>query len=441
MGDVVVIGAGAAGLTAAIFAAEQLNPEEHQVVVLDGALKPGDKILISGGGRCNLTNKSVTADDYNGGAPDQIASILEQFGSERAQDWIHNMGVRLKTESDGRVFPANDNSHAVLNALLRQLKAARVDLRCSHKVTGIKPHPTGFTIQSRGPNGPRDDVNAHALIIATGGLSMPESGSDGSLMKTLGRFGHTIIPTTPALVGLVLESSSSVGGSFCALRGSSIDGILSLYERTGSERKLLATSEGTILFTHYGLNGPAPKTFSRHWLRALVDNPQAELEVSMSLTQHTDPIKLDRWMCAHTEAQPRRFVSSMLGRLLPVKLAKLVAAAAGGDVLLSHLDEELRAAIIKQLLDTPITITDTRGYDHAEATAGGIDLKEVDIPLMQSQRIPGLYLCGEILDVDGPAGGYNFQWAWSSGHLAGLGAAKQILSRQTAASTAQTVAS
>ena len=423
--DIVVVGAGAAGLTAAIVAAQQVVPHGHRVLLLESARKPGAKILVSGGGRCNVTNAAVTPDGFCGGPRNIIRKVLSAFDAGRTRAWFAGMGVPLKLEPSGKYFPSSDSARTVLDALLTSAQRAGAELKAGMRVTTVTPTASGFTLHATDTEKQRSTIHARRLIVATGGLALPKSGSDGALMQQIGRLGHSIIPTTPALAPLMLRAGKTTSGRYAEFRGITIDVRLRSHRGT-QPGKPTAEETGSLVFTHFGVSGPAPMNLSRHWLRARLDHPDTDWHVTLGLPQFESTRDAETWILEHARQHPRRHVSSMLGTILPDRIADALTEDCGGDSQLSELSRDTRQRLASLLTAMPLDVTGTRGYAHAEATAGGINLREIDARTMASRVAKGLHLCGEILDVDGRIGGFNFQWAWSSGYVAGHGAAHSL---------------
>jgi predicted Rossmann fold flavoprotein len=389
--DIAVVGAGAAGLTAAMFA--KRTAPDARVVALDGALKIGTKILISGGGRCNVTHHTVSADDFNGNR-NAIARVLRTFTVEQTVRWLAELGVTLKREETGKLFPASDRARSIVDALLRGCEG--VEIRTSHRVESIESSEDGFRL---------GDLTASRVILATGGRSVPKTGSDGRGYALAQSLGHTITDTFPALVPLIVEE----GHWLTALSGTSAEVELSVKSETG---RVLTRHRGSMLCTHFGISGPVALDVSRHWIAArgtLVANflPGETFE------------SLDAQLIDETKRNPRATITSVFRGRLPQRLLDAVA----GSTPLGILTKTDRRRIVRALVETAVPVVRDRGFDYAEVTAGGVPLNEVDLSTMHSRRREGLYLCGEILDVDGRIGGFNFQWAWASGRLAGMHAA------------------
>ncbi|MBX3729683.1 MAG: aminoacetone oxidase family FAD-binding enzyme [Candidatus Sumerlaeia bacterium] len=408
--DVAIVGAGAAGLAAAYFAGEAARGAGRRIVVLDGARKLGAKILVSGGGRCNVTNERVTADDYWGGPRPVIRNVLRAFDERRTLDWMAELGVPLKLEPSGKYFPASDSARTVLDALLRGVRELGAEVRAAARVREVQQTAAGFDVVLDGG----ERIAARRVVMATGGLSLPKSGSDGLGLRLMAGLGHAMVPTTPALVPLVLGGPEAA--RFAALQGVTCEARLALREPSG---RRLEERAGSLLFTHFGLSGPAALDLSRHWLRARLETPARDLRVTLGHPQLGDEQAAHEWLVAEAARTPRRQVTSALHELVPDRLAHAMPASAG---LLADMTREQRRELARALTALALPVTGDRGYTFAETTAGGVALGEVDHRTMESRRVPGLHLCGEMLDVDGRIGGFNFQWAWSSGYLAGRGA-------------------
>ncbi|HSG98771.1 MAG TPA: NAD(P)/FAD-dependent oxidoreductase [candidate division Zixibacteria bacterium] len=422
--DLAVVGAGAAGLAAAIFAAESVRSSGFLVLLVDGAQRPGAKILVSGGGRCNVTHRDVTPNDFCGGSSHVVQKVLRAFDHHATVAWFERLGVALKCEDTGKLFPMTDDAHTVLSALLHRVDQLGIKRHFGHRVTDIRPSPTGFEITTSAGQTRDTLIRACRVIVATGGLALPKSGSDGAGLAILERLGHTIVPTTPALVPLTLKRSRSIAGRFTEFQGTALEARLRV--TAGRATKPYAETEGAVLFTHFGLSGPAAMDLSRHWLRLKHDQPDADIHVTMGVREFVSIADADRHLTAAAQTHPRRHIETLLRNWWPSRIAEAVARDLGPETTLATLTREKRLHLATLLAAMPLEVTGTRGYSHAEATAGGVDLREVQWRTMASRRIPGLHLCGEILDVDGRIGGFNFQWAWSSGYCAGTGAVAQV---------------
>jgi len=443
--DIAIVGAGAAGMMAAICAGRTLRERapDANVVVLDGAKRVGAKILVSGGGRCNVTHDVVRADDYAGPTRNQVKKILATFSVEQTIAFFEALGVRLKREDTGKLFPISDQARTVLDALSRAMQQAGVDLRENHRVTAIDQcHDNSPpTTSARTPEMSRDHQTAPALsagdprfviqhtqgalhatrlILATGGRSLPKTGSDGFGYELAKRLGHSVTDTWPALVPLVLEHNHWLTD----LPGISADVELFVAANTG---KVLHRQRGAMLATHFGISGPAPMDISRHLTAARRDDPDATL--CANLTPGLTFEQADAQLLAVAQRDPKGTVLAALPRRLPERLSRALLQRELGiepHTTLAHLPRDDRRAIARALTGLRLPVRRDRGYLHAEVTAGGVPLGEVELKTMASRRCDGLHLCGEMLDCDGRIGGYNFQWAWCTGRLAGLAAAEAL---------------
>ena len=395
---VVIVGAGAAGLATAIFAGDA------GATLLESARKPGAKILVSGGGRCNVTNRAVSERDFWGGKRSIVRRILRAFDAARSARWFADLGVPLHEEADGKLFPDTNRARDVLDALVAAAERSGATIRADHRVLDVRQENGGFVVRT-----PHDDFMADRLVLATGGRSLPKSGSDGQGMAFAERLGHSIVPTTPALAPLVLEGDMHAG-----LSGIAHDVELSLWV----EGRLAIRVRGPMLWTHFGVSGPAALNLSRHLLRAELEGRQATVTVNFSGASFD---RVDARWRQLTGARPKLTIAAAMAEYVPsaVVAALLDRVTIAPRTELSHLHRDDRRRIIHVLTAWPLPVAGSRGYTFAEATAGGVALDEIDPSTMQSRLCPGLFLVGEILDVDGRLGGFNFQWAWSSAFVAG----------------------
>ncbi len=420
--DIAIVGGGAAGLAAAIFSAEAAGLDAR-LAVLDGAARLGAKILVAGGGRCNVTNRHVRPDDYQfPGSPNVIRSILSRFDTDAAIAWFASLGVALKQEPGGKMFPATDSAHTVLDALLRRCDALNVRRLTGHRVTGVVRDTDGFTVTHS-----RAAARARRVILATGGRSLPRTGSDGGGYALARQLGHTVTPTFPALVPLVLDERffhAQVSGIAHEVTAAVIVNGKRILERGGA-----------MLWTHFGVSGPVIMDVSRAWTAAHdapgEGEPAAGIEVNLLPGRTFE--KVDADLIEAAQRQPKRQVRAWLNHPskthpLPPRLAHALAAHAGlpDGLVLGALTREQRRTLAHALTALPLPVVRDRGWNYAEVTAGGVPLREIDPRTMESRKTAGLYLCGEILDVDGRIGGFNFQWAWATGRIAGRSAAETL---------------
>jgi predicted Rossmann fold flavoprotein len=399
--DIAIVGAGAAGLAAAILV-RRLNPS-RSVVLLDSSAKPGAKILVSGGSRCNVTNVAVSERDFNGGKPAIIRRILKAFPPGDVVAWFASLGVPLHEEALGKLFPDSNRSRDVLDALLRESASSGVVFQTATRVEGVT---AGLALHTT-----RGQIRATNVVMATGGLSLPKTGSDGGGLEIARRLGHTIVPTTPALVPLTSAADRSLHET---LSGVSHDVELALW----IDGRVALRLRGSLLWTHVGVSGPVVLDMSRHWLRALLDERTAHMTLTFLPGQSFDSV--DRDLASQDAARRRASVHGRLADVLPASLATTILQrlALESTRPVAELPRVDRRRLARALVEWPLNIDGNRGYNYAEATAGGVALDEIDPATMSSRKCPGLYLVGEMLDVDGRIGGFNFQWAWSSAMVA-----------------------
>lgn len=402
---VVIVGAGAAGLLAAIFAARRgVAP-----LVLETRPVPGAKIRVSGGGRCNVLPSRAELESFaTSGSRNTLRNILFSWPLPEVRRFFEEeLGVPLRAEPNGKLFPASDRSLDILAALLGECGRLRVDIRGGARVSSLERAPPGgperFVVQvdNAAP------VLARRVILATGGLSLPRTGSDGHGLELARQLGHSISDTHPALVPLLAADPG-----WKALSGIALPTRLQV--RKGDS--VLEEREGDLLFTHRGFSGPVVLDLSRHLT--------APGGGCLTLVAAWLGARAPDWE-ALLLAPGKRPVLGLLREHLPRRLVEHLAAVAGvpAERTTSDLRREERARWLAALVSCPLQIAGSEGYATAEVTAGGVPLEEVSPRTLESRRVPGLHFAGEILDVVGRIGGYNFLWAWVTGRKAGEGAA------------------
>jgi hypothetical protein len=410
---VAIIGAGAAGLAAAIAAAEHAQPADTvRILLLDGAHTIGAKILVSGGGRCNVTHREVKSSDFFGNRR-IIKNVLAAFSVEQTIAWFTSLRVDLKREETGKLFPVTNKSRTVLNALIERCRQLGVEIRPDHRVHAIERatgEKAGFRMHHT-----HGTLVADRLILATGGRSIPKSGSDGFGYELARRLGHQVTATAPALVPLVLADTMF----HKTLSGLShqVELTTMVKERTVDHRT------GSLLWTHFGISGPVVMDASRFWCLAKQRGEPAEIYSNFLPGQTREQVR--QWFMEEMNDHPRRSLVNTLAQQLPQRFAESLVqyAKCDGQAAIAQLPRKDRDHLLTLLTKFPFPIVQDRGWNHAEVTAGGVPLEEVNFRTMESKIVPGLYLIGEILDCDGRIGGFNFQWAWATGRLAGRAAA------------------
>lgn len=401
--DVIVIGAGAAGLLAASRAAES----GRRTLLLEKNKRPGVKILMSGGTRCNLTH----ATDRQGivaafGKPGRfLHSALAALGPEELIALFEAEGVKTKVEPGGKVFPVSDKAADVLAALLRRLQRSGAQLALSEPLQEWSFADGCWTLTT-----PLRQLHAREVILATGGKSYPGCGTTGDAYRLAAQLGHTIVPPRPALAPLKLADPWAK-----ELRGVTLADVrVSIASASG---EALGASRGGFLFTHFGCSGPAPMNVSRA-ATAVADPTQLKLTCDWLPERRGEALLADLNAAA---AGGKRSLLSWASGLLPARLAEklLERAAIPSEARLAEVSKAHRLRLVQVLKETPLALKGTMGFAKAEVTAGGVSLDEVDSRTMRSKLQPRLLIAGEALDLDGPIGGYNFQAAFSTGWLAG----------------------
>jgi predicted Rossmann fold flavoprotein len=407
--DVIVVGAGAAGLVAAAEAAER----GRRAMLLEKNRRAGVKILMSGGTRCNLTHATdkwgiVKAYGDQGSF---LHSALAALSPADLVKLVEDEGVPTKTEETGKIFPVSNRATDILEALLKRLRRSGAELAAEEPVQQIERIGAGgFRVLTA-----RRELTTESAIITVGGQSYPGSGTSGDGYAWAAALGHTIVPPRPALVPLTTNESWVRELSGVTIPDVEVRLVLPTADKPFDTRR------GSFLFTHFGLSGPVILDISRG-VTTLADPQSARLVCDWLPALSAQ--RLDDELRGAAAADGKRQLVALLSDRLPRRLVEqlFVLAALPLDQRGAEFSKPQRAALVHILKNTPISITGTRGFAKAEVTAGGVALSEVDSRTMQSKLVPGLYFAGEILDLDGPIGGYNFQAAFSTGVLAGRNA-------------------
>lgn len=381
------------------------------VTILEKNARVGKKILATGNGRCNYTNIDCAITGYHGGNPGFARSALAGFTTEDTIRFFEQLGIAPKVEELGKVFPMSDQASSILDVFLYELQESGVKVAADSPVISIAREHDGFMIEAEGGRA----YLADRVILAAGGKAMPSSGSDGSGYGLAAKLGHTVTDTFPALVQLMLE-----GPYFKRLEGVKFIGTAEIIHRD----RTVARDRGDILFANYGVSGPPVLQISRTAGELLNRGEEAYLKITiMDMIPQEDLRKLidKRMQTAVKKPADFSLVGLINKRLIPVVLkeagiddAKRPAAA---------LTACERERIADLLTDWRFKIRGTKGWTSAQVTAGGVDTGEIDENTMESKLVKGLYFAGEIIDIDGQCGGFNLQWAWSSGYIAGRNAA------------------
>ena len=397
-----IIGAGASGMAAALAAAE--NPEV-EVLVLERQSRVGRKLLATGNGRCNLTNLHALEGGYHGESPDFSKEALTRFSPEETLAWFRSLGLYTVAEPSGRVYPYSDQANSVVDVLRLAMDKPNITLVTGFTVEKIRREPEGFTLSSR-----EDSYFCHKVIVACGGLAGSKLGGTMSGYQLLGKLGHRSTRLRPALVQIKCGWGGVVG-----LKGVRANCHVKIFR----DEALFAQSTGELQFTEMGLSGPVIFEISRD-----VCFGKGDWEARLDFLPEMSPEELEEMLL---ERQQRNFpMEELLTGILHNRLGRVLTKAAGiGGRQAGDLTREEIAQVCRTVKDFDIPLTEPLGMDSAQVTAGGVLTENFDPKTLESRLVPGLYACGEVLDVDGDCGGYNLQWAWSSGRCAGLHAGKE----------------
>jgi hypothetical protein len=386
--DVIILGAGAAGLMCALTAGQR----GAKVLLLEHADRVGAKILISGGGRCNFTNLASAPDRFLSGNPHFCRSALGRYTQADFIGLVERHRIPYHEKTLGQLF-CDGSARAIVAMLLAECARGGVDVRLGHSITDVS-RSDGFRVETS-----HGGFTAPALVLATGGLSIPKMGATGLSHAVARRFGLGLVEPLPALVPL--RAGPEALGFAPVLAGVSLEAIVSCGAQSFRE---------SILFTHHGLSGPAILQISSYWRPG--DTIRLDLLPDVAASQNG-------FLIERKQARPRAEAKTVLAELLPTRLAQALAEAGLPAGALANIPDRALADFAARLKGWEVRPTGTEGWSKAEVTLGGIDTRQLSSKTMEASRIPGLYVIGEAVDVTGWLGGYNFQWAWSSGWCAG----------------------
>lgn len=408
--DVVVIGGGAAGMMAAGRAAER----GKNVLLLEKNTALGKKLLITGGGRCNVTNNKkdtrAMLAKYKGN--DQfLFSAFSQFDVPKTLSFFNERGMATKEENEGRVFPVSDSSQSVYDVLYNYMKKGDVQIRKSSIVSGIEVAKDGVSIIIHTKSG--NDIHAKSCVLATGGTSRPETGSTGEGFVWLKKLGHTIVDNDVALVPVALTDTW-----IKKLSGVTLPEIkLTTYQNNQKQEAY----KGKLLFTHFGISGPTVLNMSKD-IGELLKYGDVNIMLDLFPTKDNSKLKNELQNILVTESNKK--LKNVLGMLIPASLvaAVLDQAEIDGETFNHSVSSEDRVKLVKNMKEMKLHVKGLLGKDKAIVSSGGIALTEVDFKTMQSRLVPNLYIVGDVLNVDRPSGGYSLQLCWTTGYVAGSNA-------------------
>ena len=399
---ITVIGGGAAGFTAAITAAGR----GADVVIVEKCDRAAKKILATGNGRCNMTNINAAQENYHGMNPGFVKGAIRRFWVEETLEFFSGLGILPKVEEDGKVYPYSLQAAAVSDVLRMEAERLGVKLVCDFEVSDIIKNKKGYvTVSKKG-----EKIESDKVILASGGKASPNLGSDGSGYQLAQKFGHKLTKLYPALVQVKTDTEYTK-----SLQGLKVNAKASFFEND----KLVSEASGEVLFTDYGLSGPPIFDLSR--LASTSKNGEIFIDIMPEYSE-----KELFTMLSERRYSGKNLENYFIG-MLPKKLGQVLLKACG-IAPLSRKSESLStkelAAVVKRIKAWGFKVRGTMSWNNAQVTAGGIDVSDVNPSTMESKLSDGLYLAGEILDIDGDCGGYNLQWAWSSGYLAGVSASE-----------------
>jgi hypothetical protein len=413
MKKVAIIGAGASGLSAAIILARN----GFKVDLFEQNAKNAKKILVSGNGHCNITNRFLDKSKYISENPNFIEATLKRFGYHELESFLHSIGILISSKTDGRTFPLSYEAKSVLTAFEEALSLLNVTIFNECRIKSLKKEKK-FTLTCAVPNAEgKDYTDYDALIVATGLLAYPQLGGNDDGIGFALSFGHTAIATYPSLVGLHLDSFK-----YEELAGVKIDGEVSIFVDGFKEK----TVQGDLLFTKYGISGLAIFDISQIASKALINFQN--VEISLNLLKDVNPQALSSQILNLCKTLPENKISTVLGAILPAKLALafLKESKIETHTKALHVNTKMVKTIVNKLQNWRFKVSDTHGFSHAEVCGGGVNTLEIDEKSFESKKVKNLYFVGEVLDVLGERGGYNFQFAFSSGILCAEAISKEF---------------
>lgn len=392
-----IIGAGAAGMAAALAASENKGT---QVILMERQSRVGRKLQATGNGRCNLTNIHAEQSHYHGEDTAFAETALLKMNVGKTLSWFRSLGLFTVTEDSGKVYPYSDQANSVVDVLRLALEKPNIDLRTGFEVQKLRKEAEGFSVS----NG-EETILCDKLIVACGGLAGTKLGGSISGYKLLGKLGHKATRLRPCLVQLKSE-----WGGLTSLKGVRANCHVQIYH----DKALYAESTGELQFTDYGLSGPVIFEVSRDACQA-----SGKWIAKLDLLPHCTAVELEEEL--QRRANTALPMEELLTGILHNRLGRVLTKAAGvkNKQIVSELSADEIAEIVRAVKTFEIVLTEPMGMESAQVTAGGVLTRDFDPATMESKLVPGLYACGEVLDIDGDCGGYNLQWAWSSGYLAG----------------------
>ncbi|APR00999.1 flavo, family protein [Clostridium botulinum] len=406
--EIIILGGGASGITASIISKDMGS----DVAILESNDRIGKKILTTGNGRCNISNENISSCKYYSNNNNFYKFILSQFTVQDTKNFFNSLGLPLITLNEGKIYPMSLQASSVLDILRLAIEDRQIPIYFNNKVKNIKKSNKGFVISTE-----NEIFQCKKLILASGGMSAPNTGSDGSGFKLAKNFGHNIIDPVPGLVQLKLDFPY-----LKALSGIKFDGNVKLTLNT----KNLREESGEILFTDYGISGPPILQLSSLISRLLYNNKKLYLEIDMFPNMSKENIinlLENHWGTFYYRTIHDSFIGIINKKLIPTLLK--YCGIKNIHMPCQDITWQEKEKIFHALKNWTFTITGTNSFKNSQVTCGGVDTSEVSNKSLESLKVKDLYFCGEILDVNGDCGGFNLQWAWSSGYIAGQNASSK----------------
>jgi hypothetical protein len=402
--DIAIIGAGAAGSMAAIWASKN----GKSVVLIERNQQIGRKILATGNGRCNITNLKASSKNYFGAPSSFVDSVLKQFDPKDAIKYFESLGIILKEEDNSRIFPRNNQAESVVSALSEEITRSNIDLKLNSLARRIEKNDNWHVKLDSG-----EEIISEELIVTTGGKSSHQFGSSGDGYFWAEKLGHKIVPTFPALTPIEIKENWVK-----MAQGIKLEGRVSVILND----KEINSKTGDLIFTHFGVSGPAVMAQARFIAPLIGKN----VKLHIDLYPDRDFKSLLTSLNSIIDVNGAKSIKNCLGGMIPNNLANLIIEnlEINPDKKSAEISKIDREKIIKTLKNIELTPIQTRSFKESQVTRGGIDSAEINQETLESKIVAGLYFAGEIIDVDGESGGFNLQWAWSSGYVAGVSASK-----------------
>lgn len=403
---IIVVGGGAAGMMAAIVA----KRNGLEVTLLERNDRVGKKLLATGNGRCNYTNLNINIENYHGMDNSFASGALTELNMDKTIEFFEDLGITPADEDNGKVYPMSFQSSSMLDVLRYELSYLGVELITECFISEIRKKKK-FVVKAKDGR----IFEADKVILATGGMAMPVSGSDGNGYSIAKSLGHSVTDIFPGLVQLKLE-----GSVFKQINGVKFIGIAGVYHKN----LLISEDKGDILFTDYGISGPPILQLSRKAIEYMNKGLEAELRVSIIHTKTLEELK--DYLLKRFEKMPMKTIAEGLVGLINKKLIIPVLKELNidKDVSIKDIRTDDIEKLTQLLTSWSFKIIGNKGWGQAQVTAGGVNTKEIHDKTMESKILEGLYIVGELLDIDGDCGGFNLQWAWSSGYVAGINASR-----------------